>query len=171
MFGYTSLVIAHLLASLPFHFSKIFAFCFLFSRFIGTIFTKVEKKRKTPDCVEADERLMYVMDISLLSSPNALPCYSSPSAPCSESRKTLRFCFPSRLSSSSFSLGFEKRPASSRLDNEWFNNCTELLVLGSLPHHIGWLCVLPRPFSSGSFRETSFPFGNRLVPPRTFDLV
>jgi len=50
-------VIAHLSASLPFHFRKIFAFYLLYSCFIGFISIK-ERKRKTVDCeanrVEAD---------------------------------------------------------------------------------------------------------------------
>ena len=62
MFGYTSSVIAHLLASLPFHSWKIFAFYLLYLRFIAVFFKK-EKKRKNLECeanwVEVDKGFMY----------------------------------------------------------------------------------------------------------------
>ena len=62
IFGYTSSVIAHLLASLPFHSWKIFASYSLYTRFIAVIFKK-EKKRKNLECeanwVEVDKGFMY----------------------------------------------------------------------------------------------------------------
>ena len=48
MFGYTSLVITHLLASMPVHLKKTFAFYRLYSRFLP-LFKKKRKKQKTLD--------------------------------------------------------------------------------------------------------------------------
>ena len=46
--------------------------------------------------------------------------------------------------------------------------CITYMFSGALPSLIDSLCVSPRLFSNGLFRETSFATGKRPVHPRTF---